>query len=62
LKSGSLNLLEPPGPIQACNGLLYLYTLNRRLDGSQQLSGIFEEEMNFFPLPGVEHGIVKPAA
>ena len=21
LKSGSLNLLEPPGPVQACNGI-----------------------------------------
>jgi len=27
LKSGSLNLLEPTGPFQACNGLLYLYLL-----------------------------------
>jgi hypothetical protein len=43
-------------------GLLYLYALNRRLNGTQDLSGIFEEEMNFFPLPGVEHGIVQPAA
>jgi len=25
LKSGSLNLLEPLGPDQACNGLLYIY-------------------------------------
>ena len=25
LKSGSLNLLEPSGPLQACNGILYLY-------------------------------------
>jgi len=25
LQSGSLNLLEPSGPVQACMGLLYLY-------------------------------------
>jgi hypothetical protein len=32
LKSGSLNLLEPSGPVQACNGLihLYLYLINKR--------------------------------
>ena len=23
LKSGSLNLLEPPGPVQACNGIAW---------------------------------------
>jgi len=29
LKSGSLNLLEPSGPVQACNGIAlpYLFTL-----------------------------------
>jgi hypothetical protein len=27
LKSGSLNLLEPSGPVQACNGMLYLYLM-----------------------------------
>ena len=25
MKSGSLNFLEPSGPLQACKGLLYLY-------------------------------------
>jgi hypothetical protein len=25
LKSGSLNPLEPSGPLQACNGIVYLY-------------------------------------
>jgi hypothetical protein len=25
LKSGSLNLLEPLGPVQACNGIAFLY-------------------------------------
>ena len=24
-KSGNLNFLGPPGPVQACNGMLYLY-------------------------------------
>jgi hypothetical protein len=24
-KSGSLNLLEPSGPVKACNGIAYLY-------------------------------------
>jgi hypothetical protein len=25
LKSGSLNLLEPSGPVQACNGIAFAY-------------------------------------
>jgi len=25
MKSGNLNFLEPPGPLQACNGTVYLY-------------------------------------
>jgi len=25
MKSGSLNFLEPPGPVQACNGTALLY-------------------------------------
>jgi hypothetical protein len=24
MKSGSLNLMEPPGPVQACNGIALL--------------------------------------
>jgi hypothetical protein len=27
LKSGSLNLLEPSGPVKACDGIALLYTL-----------------------------------
>jgi hypothetical protein len=27
LKSGSLNLLEPSGPVKACNGIALLYPL-----------------------------------
>ena len=42
LKSGSLNLLEPSGPVQACNETVYLYLLlqvlccatNRNVAGS----------------------------
>ena len=26
LKSGSLNLLEPSGPVQACNGIAFAFT------------------------------------
>jgi hypothetical protein len=26
LKSGSLNFLEPPGPVQACNGIALTFT------------------------------------
>jgi len=29
LKSGSLNLLEPSGPVQACNGIALPLTVNR---------------------------------
>jgi len=28
LKSGSLNLLEPSGPVQACNGIALTFTRN----------------------------------
>ena len=28
LKSGSLNLLEPSGPVQGCNGIALLYTVH----------------------------------
>jgi len=28
LKSGSVNLLEPSGPVQACNGIALPYVLN----------------------------------
>jgi len=28
LKCGSLNLLEPLGPVQGCNGIVYLYLFN----------------------------------
>jgi hypothetical protein len=31
LKYGSLNLLEPSGPVQACNGIALPFTVQRRL-------------------------------
>jgi len=31
LKSGSLTILEPSGPLQACNGMLYLYLINNKI-------------------------------
>jgi hypothetical protein len=31
LKSGSLNLLEPSGPVQACNGIALLYQVTNGL-------------------------------
>jgi len=30
LKSGSLNLLETSGPVQACNGIALPFTINLR--------------------------------
>jgi hypothetical protein len=49
LKSGSLNLLEPYGPVQACNGIalplcFYLY-LKRHVSAhaSEPPSGLFQE-------------------
>jgi hypothetical protein len=27
LKSGSLNLLEPSGPVKACDGVAFIYTV-----------------------------------
>jgi hypothetical protein len=38
LKSGSLNLLEPSGPVQACNGIgftFYLKTMHHKSDMQQ---------------------------
>jgi len=40
LKSGSLNLLEPSGPVQACNGIalplnLTLHVLNGRQNAKE---------------------------
>jgi hypothetical protein len=32
LKSGSLNLLEPSGPVQACNGTALPYTVTDKQD------------------------------
>jgi len=29
LKCGSLNLLEPSGPVQACNGIALLFTVGQ---------------------------------
>jgi len=31
LKSGSLNLLEPSGPVQACNGIALHFTTNEHI-------------------------------
>jgi len=40
LKSGSLNLLEPSGPVQACNGIAlpFLHLLGARLSCSLNMS------------------------
>jgi len=37
LKSGSLNLLEPSGPVQACNGIALPFTFK----GTKNGNGIF---------------------
>jgi len=41
LKSGSHNLLEPSGPVQACNGIALPFYLLRKLkvEGSTELGG-----------------------
>jgi hypothetical protein len=39
LKSGSLNLLEPSGPVQACNGIaltLFYFIFQAKLSASRQ--------------------------
>jgi hypothetical protein len=39
LKSGSLNLLEPSGPVQACNGIAVpLYCIDFEYNGQKELS------------------------
>jgi hypothetical protein len=30
LKSGSLNLLEPYGPVQSCSGIAFMYASSNR--------------------------------
>ena len=43
LKSGSLNLLEPSGPVQACNGialsLLFIAKVMKKQSGTVIMSG-----------------------
>jgi hypothetical protein len=36
LQPGSLNFLEPSGPIQACNGIVYLFITGKALFWSLQ--------------------------
>jgi hypothetical protein len=35
LKSGSLNLLEPPGPVQACNGFDFLLIITKHISDAE---------------------------
>jgi len=46
MKSGNLNILEPSGPLQACTGLLYLYSL-------------INPENFYLPLLHIELGFIK---
>jgi hypothetical protein len=60
MESGNLNLLEPSGPLQACNGTalpFYLYPQNRKLGGSQSGSGRFRWKRT-----SSEHGTMEPPA
>jgi len=34
-KSGNLNFLEPPGPVQACNGTALPFTVNDENDTNE---------------------------
>jgi hypothetical protein len=43
LKSGSLNLLEPSGPVQACNGIAICLPLHIGPKETQELPGVEEE-------------------
>ena len=38
LKSGSLNLLEPSGPVQACNGIALPFTIKGKIFGKKLLN------------------------
>ena len=42
LKSGSLRLLEPSGPVQACNGIALLYIEDLEVDGRTMFKWIFK--------------------
>jgi hypothetical protein len=41
LKSGSLNLLEPSGPVQACNGIALPFTLRSMLQRTMEILDVF---------------------
>jgi hypothetical protein len=46
LKSGSLSLLEPSGPVQACNGIALPYDIVRRRMNIFRTQSIFNFSMN----------------
>jgi hypothetical protein len=44
LKSGSLNLLEPSGPVQACNGIALLLPLLQAFATSTHAKGLSDPD------------------
>jgi len=52
MKSGNLNFLEPSGPLQACNRLLYLYMIKDEKDAAYFYVG--EKKDAFMILVGGE--------
>ena len=59
MKSGNLNFLEPSGPPQACNGLLYLYLyLNVQ---NQSLVYTFLRRTVFYVCDRIVHGKLNHA-
>ena len=51
MKSGSLNLLEPSRPVQACTGIAFNILEHRQLMGSDQLHSGCNETSNDCPFP-----------
>jgi hypothetical protein len=63
MKSGSLNIQEPSGPVQACTGLLYFYYI--QVSGQpdalatftqRKLPALFEQEAEWAPRNGPTFG------
>ena len=56
LKSGSLNLLEPSGPVQACNGIALLFICKNTECEHRSCHGMFRQMLGFLRDEVAVHG------
>jgi len=62
LKSGSLNLLEPSGPVQAYNGTALLLSTEQVAEWAKNRSGRYGEVIKLLTLLEFEPRTVQPVA